>query len=700
MIKKQIIISVYYINMQLSDKFNIIENHIGNDQIDSTNYLELYIHNLFNSSNKTIVSDYINQLLWFKLIDNNKLYDTINATIKKNLLNQRKIFRSEIKKNEFKLDKYILFLQSFKTNLNNLNLIFTSYINIYKINIIELSKIIISDSIILSNLENITSLFDPNYKSYINQLYDFCNNDISIYDKGKTTFKLVSTISESFNKVKILNDENNLLPFNIKSVYGIKILIDYLNNIYDYYEFINKDFINSILSKRINNDIFNILLLLTNYDNIIIEVFENCNVLYDLIIYNDNIFHLCTLLVNIIEKINTESFDSIKIIRILKIINTIYENMNNKNLNKNPENFNIHFVKIFMVLSSNIDNIIKTIDILIKEAILNEELVKTNLSIISDIIKIIYNKGLKYESKQQTKLHLDYFQQIIDTYYDYLIKRVLNYNFRQYEHYIYIEQHVLTDLKRFNNKLLYKIKLVIEDLSKINNLNTCNNYVLIGSYDAYPINYSQGIINTLDIDSQLGNYIKEYNTNYIENKTNNKKLNWYLHYGEIEMTYLDKDIKLLPIQFLILEIIEKDPTITVEKIIQLKLLSNYTKEYINKLLSSLIISGIVKNRNNKLSLMNDTTDITDTNLIDLFFNNIDYKPVQKEFAHTKKDIINATINHYLKMNPLSKSELYDKIKDDISLFIVEKEDYEKSLEYMIKMDYIKLNNGLYEKLLF
>ena len=679
--------------METIDKYSIVENHTSTNSTFTSNYIESYIMQLMDSKNKIIISNYIIQINWFKLLNQEYIINIICTTIKKYLITKRKDMRDEIKKSSFNLEKFISFLEIFKNKIKSIQVLFIDEINISKFRkpiFTNLSKLFITDSIILSYIKYCFESYDLNNKPFIIKLYNICDIDIGIYDKHKTMDKLLLTITESINVKQIIKLPEFKLPSNITNIYNIKLLIDYIDKINNYYNFITKNNIDFIISNSISNEMFNqIINTITNNNDNIIYIFENCPSIYDIIIYNKNIFNLCVQLVNIIDRYsNLQVIDCIKLIKIIKIINTIYEKIHlNKIGSILKSDINIHTTKIFMILSSNLNNIVKTIDILIKETNINYELIKPNIKIIKDIIYIIYNKG------NNSKLHLDYYQQFIELYYDYLIKRCLNSI--KYEGFN-IEKIIVNQLdSKFGKKLTYKLNLVINDY--INN--NQQNKVYVGSYDAYPINYSVGYISNTTIETRLGKIINNYENDYLINKPN-RKLNWYLHYGEIEVTYLDKQLKLLPIQLLILEHIEIEELITIEKLFTLKILSNYTKEYINNLVQSIVAPGLVKNINHKLSITTDKDDIYETDLIDIFFNNLNYKPIKKEFVHSKKDIINATINHYLKKSQLNKLSLYNKIKDDISLFEVKMTDYDESLDYMIKMDYIKLDNGLYEKLLF
>lgn len=704
--------------MQIIDKYNIIENHTTNDA-DNSAYIEQYINSIFGSSEKIIVSNYINQLLWFKTYNNDNMIELINSSIKKNLSNQKKLFKTDIKNKEFRFENYIKYLLNFKKKLVHVQELFlynlqkpeeTKY---YKSNLIELSKTLISDPMILIEFEKIISLFDLKYKNYIEQIYNFCINEISIYDKNKMINKILLIISDCISKNNVLELSENkkfidFMPDNLKNINKLKIYIDHIDRLKQYYQFMNNDNINTILIDSVYNKILNILMnVCVHNSEDIIYVFDNLNILYDTVIYSNDIHLLCNELVNNIDKINKVSFDSIKTIKILNIINILYQKMNDiksSSIKSNADNLSVHFVKIFMILSNNIYNILTTIDLLIKDSIYNKEIIENNINIIKEIINIFYNKGIVYSNQQNQKLHIDYHQQFIDIYYEFLIKRLINF-LNSNSDYLKFESAIIKELnKKFSKKMLYKINLILNDINNMGYINSINNnpnlYVITGSYEAWPINYGNGII-TIDMlqDTSLGKYMIDYETEIIKHKDNNTKLNWYLHYGEVNITYLETEFKLLPIQFLILEMISKE-SLEKENIIKLPLLSNYTKDYIDNIIQSLLVSRLVKKENNLLVLNNDISEIYESNIIDIFFNNLSYKEDEKEIAHSKVDIINATINHYLKRSSLTRDELFEKIKSDISLFKVSTKDYDKSLEYMIKMDYIKLNNNQYEKLLY
>ena len=108
--------------------------------------------------------------------------------------------------------------------------------------------------------------------------------------------------------------------------------------------------------------------------------------------------------------------------------------------------------------------------------------------------------------------------------------------------------------------------------------------------------------------------------------------------------------------------------------------------------------------------MNDQTIILSksnsikNDLIEIFLNTSEYpniweKQKEIELAHSRNEIINTVINHILKTCSKSKSELYCIVKKKITLFKLDENLFDKSLKYLIEMDYVILNeNNEYKKI--
>ena len=72
-----------------------------------------------------------------------------------------------------------------------------------------------------------------------------------------------------------------------------------------------------------------------------------------------------------------------------------------------------------------------------------------------------------------------------------------------------------------------------------------------------------------------------------------------------------------------------------------------------------------------------------------------------EIANNKVDVIMTKINHHVKINQKSRDELYQECSN-INVFNIEDDLFDKALAYMMKMEYISLDNtsNKYSKMLY
>ena len=87
-----------------------------------------------------------------------------------------------------------------------------------------------------------------------------------------------------------------------------------------------------------------------------------------------------------------------------------------------------------------------------------------------------------------------------------------------------------------------------------------------------------------------------------------------------------------------------------------------------------------------------------TNLIELFFTNSDYASVweqqrREEIVHTREEVTNSVINSIIKNRTINCEELYKLVKEAIDVFELEQNIFTKSIDYMCKQDYIKLDEA-------
>jgi hypothetical protein len=167
--------------------------------------------------------------------------------------------------------------------------------------------------------------------------------------------------------------------------------------------------------------------------------------------------------------------------------------------------------------------------------------------------------------------------------------------------------------------------------------------------------------------STILNYISKYSSSYSSsNKT--KQLIWYLHYGEVEVIYKNKNIKLLPIQYLILEFFNYDNySLPLSDILQSEILSQYPKQYLINTINSLISGNILFMTNNCLIVNEDYNFSSD--LINMYnlenLNNND--TISYQLAHEDRYIILTNINSVVKHTCLSYNDLFDVVKNNIKV---------------------------------
>jgi hypothetical protein len=286
-------------------------------------------------------------------------------------------------------------------------------------------------------------------------------------------------------------------------------------------------------------------------------------------------------------------------------------------------------------------------------------------------------------------------------YYDneyYIINNILLIKNNAIKKYIYKMYKVLND---FNNSIHENLLFINNNLNYKNKLN-----ILTISYNTWDINQNEGLIdfNILKNNnySNLTNLLLNYNNHY-KNNNNNKNIYWFPHFGSIDITFNDKNIKLLPIQFLILELFDNNKENNYDDIINNPIFTNYSDKFKNDILSSLIISKLLINTNKKLNITKNNDFSTD--LINVFFTTSDYAIIwerkrEEQFISEKEDIIKTNINELVKQFKLNKEELFNKLKEKIKLFDINIEQYEKCLDYMLKFNYLHIHNNIIIKIYY
>ena len=706
---------------------DIIDNNI--EKVDNIHDIIInYFENYLNSNIKIIIPSFIDEYLWF---NNNEFNNSLIKNIKE-LINKRNNMRELIKKNNFKINGLIILINDFFDKIKYIDIIIKNH-NIINYSINQLNDLILSDNNLILLLTNKIKL------NYIENDNDNLLNDL------KKLFIIISELSHYDliiinNFYNILNNiiSNNMNYIELPLTNNL-ILINNINDIFKYLNFYY-NFLYSIIFILIDNDI----------DNKINNILLNKKILK---ILDLTINKLLDLFIEIF-KIN--NFHEIKFIfdnyssEINKFI--IYcENNNNKynllyqemitfvfKLKINNNILNIHeYTGNCLDVLILINKIDKLIFINIYHNILKQsynEILTNDINLNMEYLNYIINNYINIENIDiQYNLHLydiklcinniiEYLYSkydIIDInnkYYELLLKRLM-YNFINYNNninYYNNEKYIVNCILLYNiniKKYLYKINKILNDFdnSVKNNLLFNNNKlnILTISYNCWDINQNEGLIdfNILknNINSNLCKELLEYDIFYKIQNNCKKNIYWFPHFGSIDITFNNKNIKLLPIQFMILELFDNNIQNNYDDIINNFIFTNYSKKFKDDILSSLIISKLLINNNKILSIT--TNDDFETDLINIFFTTSDYAIIweekrQLEFISEKEDIIKTNINELVKQLKLNKIELFNKLKDKIKLFDINMEQYEKCLNYMIKFNYINIVDDIIYKICY
>ena len=669
----------------MEDKFNIIENHINNyDEQKQLSKINNFFENYIFSDTKILLSDYFLQLFTFYKINKDSLLSNIYTLLKKYLSMIQNNIRNKIKKDEYSLDNLYTFIESYLIKIKYINSIINN--NVIEIGIKLINEIIITDTIIMTCIDK--SCFSNLNNNNNNDIINFIKflEEYSSYDDKKTLNKVLNYIDKSYYKY-LISIENLPIPDNINRLNKLNDYIKLVNIVNRFYKKFNFD-VNKIIMNSILESILEIFIEILKKNTLqdIDFVFNNHyypisklifykkknELLFDKDIY---IKKILTELSIIITKISNEPNYDINILSFIKVI---------RDVNTDTISREVFIKKLYTILSNHniLENIVINID----------KIISTNQ--LGDISTIIY-----------------YFRDIkdkdvfINIYKKYLIKRCLNNFINGYDNTQ--NEYKLIDYlcHPFGNSNVYKLRKIIDDIkvSMKYYYKFCN--ILITSYSVWDINHNEGHIDydilKLYENTQLTKIMKDINKLYVYDNMN-KILNWFPHFGEVNITYLNQEIKMLPIQFMVLEIFDEKDEININDIINSKLLSKYNTKFRMDIINSLISSNILIIKNNILKL---GTNNINNDLINIFLNISDYSIIVEQkrmddFVHSRIDIVNANINHILKREQIEKNQLFNKVKNNITLFELDKEIFNKSIDYLEKRDYIQIDhdNDIFQKL--
>ena len=663
---------------KLIDKFNVIDNHTKKNEKSNISKIVNFVENYLNAT-KIFITDFVTQILWFNDI-NEEAIESIKEILKKFIISKRNILRENIKKEDLLLTDYILLLKGIIKKIEKMENIFSNYFSIMKISVSLLDTYILSDPYILSFLENIVVNYDKNDKVFLEELFNKLR-DLTLY-----SFEPIKNYETNLGimvKKNLCDEEILPLPDDLLLLQKCRLILKKMDVIDEYFDYIHSSIIKHIKQPSMS--------LVEDY---MIEIFDklSINQIERFLYYNKYLFlkHMDKIknvkMIDIFNnKINTLIKNEIDVNTLLNIINSICDfNLINKHDNE----------IIKYIIKKNFSNFIINDDLMNKITYLIENRMTDEIIKIFDFFSYIPNNDL-----------------FLEYYYYNLIKRMIHHFSIKNEtiNMIKNEQHVISLVEnKYEKKQFYKIKKVLTDLYnscqynkdiyflQIKNLN-----VIVTSYDIWNVNYYDGNININNLldDTYSKNMLSKFEE-YYKQKTN-KILNWYPHYGEVKIKYLDKEIIMLPLHFIILELFDKTEVIKYNDIINMSIFETYQKSYIINILNSLILSKILikKGENLTLTITNDFEE----NIINIFLLNnniiIDER-IYQDICNTREDVIKTNINHYVKLNSCDKNDLYYIVSSNIKVFDVSVELFEKVLDYMIKNDYIELLDNIYYKIYY
>jgi hypothetical protein len=695
--------------LPLNDKFAIICNDIVNIPDDEIgDLLDNYFENLLHSNERTIHSDLLSQIFWFK-----KEFDFSTIMLKhlENFLKQKKsTIRNNIKKGNFEIDTGLnKLIESYFEKINSFLTHVQDKEEITKVALAKLYDQIISDPSLISYLKSEVSNLDNDNRQNIIKLTFVLKKISEINPDLKSYQWFLFLISSALSTVtEESNNESFPVPESFQKIINFRKVLSFYEQAENYYKFINNDInivLTGIISIILNNllQIMNfctmkeLISLVKNYSLILEKIFSNSV----MTINGKNIKDLFTLqffmFLERMEK-NNKELDLGLLIECFQVINNL--------LNANGNTMDIINNKLALVFSN--------------EESQNYLLEKINQFILTSDEKIeasIYNilcvcSNIKDKDK------------FIEKYNRLLVNRIL------FKPNLIVERNFYNVLQtKVNDKLIIKTNKIITDMestladrenfktlletngfNKIEN-NKCLNKlsVVTTSYNNWDINQQEGILTYDTIlknkdECQLVDALYTYDKFYQKRFNNKRKLNWYPHFGEVKFNYLNKEIQMLPIQFMVLEAIEQVIIVDKESIMNMGLFKGYTTKFKNSVITSLIVGGIVKIEKEKLVISKEIEKIS-SDFISLFFSSTNYTDVwnkkrEEELIMTRKDTLSACINHFIKKENTSVDILYTLIKSSMNLFDFQKSELVEVIEMMVTKDYLKIDDGIVTKIFY
>ena len=473
------------------------------------------------------------------------------------------------------------------------------------------------------------------------------------------------------------------LPVYQEKLTNTVVTLQFLEKIVNQYNHLKED-LNQVLSGSI-----------TSFSILLDELFKACDINLLTGLFKNN-FKVIEKIFNINNLKIKETFTKL----LIEYIDSNFVQTKTNDLNKLSKLIEFYKqIENLLIKNSNKEIIDKKISSLISDESIFDK-------IIENINQDKYHNILCYCNNIKNK------DKFVDKFNQKLILRIMNnLNIEQVNN----EKELLKLLEdKMGQKLLFKTKKIIYDTEQtINDFNNFSNLsepedwmkksnIITTSYGNWDVVH-EGIldINETNFNSNIMNLLKLYDIFYNKRYENRRKLCWLPHYGEITFLYNNNEYKMMPIQFMIVEYLQKNK-INKNVLLEIDILKNYNNQFRKSVIASLISGGIIKDDKDILTINSESTV---KNYIEFFFNTTNYGNVweekrQLEFAHTREDIVMANINHLIKINSIKKEILFDKLKEIINVFDIEEEMFNKILDKMKERDYLTIENDNIEKLYY
>jgi len=662
------------------DNTTIDNTTIDNNNINYNSIIKNYLENYFELSTNMYHVSYLQQIIWYKLVDAEEIKYIYNDIIDKHIIQTKQHIKKSIKNDNFSL---LILKQIFmKFNCKISKIVFLLKLNINNSSMFIMK--ILNEPILFNYLEQELCNLDSetvNSVKFIITIIKPKQNEWFIKSNDLIWFLKLIGNSLKNNAIKLFNIDINI-PEKYKLFYKLNNLIDYRLKIINIYEHI-------IMSVAIINLFEPINELLYDAFN---DVIPLCNITELINLINNNYKFITN---------NSNKFEQSIFIYLQKTIKTYINDFTSQDI--------LNFLNLISICSNLKLNLVN--DIFLSIIFSNDKLINMILDVIHNYINTDFKFIKDIVSFIKSIPNKDVF---ISNCHRLLIQRILSNQTNIDNESSLIRLFLDNGIGLLN---IYKLHTVIidkreSDSTLINYHNITGKYNfdnIVTSYANWDINYNQGyitfnnIITNNTVTNTITTYVLDYQEYYEKIHINKRKLIWLLQYGEVNITYNNIEIILLPIQLLVLELFNDNERISLNNIKSQDFFNNYSTKFKDDIINSLINGKILFFSDIDILELSNSNNISN-NLIDIYLHNNICKTIfinpDIELAHNREDIIRCLINHHIKIEPKNKNDLYKLIEQKITLFRLTDELFNKALDMLLKLDYIIIEDNKYIKCIY